>query len=377
MQSLTDKAMPLISKKVSVRDKVPWFNKAIFDQRKIVRNRERKWIKYSEDHQWTAYKRERNRYKNMINYYKQSVLSSKIKKAKGDTRSLYSVLNNMTENKKENPMPPDVDEETLCEEFADYFLSKIENIRQLFRDVEPNDPPQTEVPLLRRFSCLTVSEVRDVVMSMKTKTCELDPMPTHLIKEKLSLFLPAITKIVNLSLDRGEFDQTWKNALVKPLLKKSGLALTHKNYRPVSNLQFISKVIEKAVLQQFLKHSEGIIPDYQSAYRKDAGCESVLQKLSNEILWAMENQECLAISLLDLSAAFDTVDHELLLCVLKQTYGIRDLALQWYDSYLRPRTFTVAINDKKSAPRNLEFFCSPRQFQRSQYFYSLLPLAYN
>ena len=97
------------------------------------------------------------------------------------------------------------------------------------------------------------------------------------------------------------------------------------------------------------------MPDYQSAYRKDAGCESVLIKLLDSALWAMENQECLAVILLDLSAAFDTVDHDLLLQVLENTFGLADTTLAWFDSYLRPRDFRVLINKSSSTPKQLTF----------------------
>ena len=82
------------------------------------------------------------------------------------------------------------------------------------------------------------------------------------------------------------------------------------NYRPVSNLSFLSKVLEKAVLKQF--------PEYQSAYRQGFSCKTALVKLTNDILWAMEHQKVTAMMAIDLSAAFDTVDHDILLEVLQK-----------------------------------------------------------
>ena len=147
---------------------------------------------------------------------------------------------------------------------------------------------------------------------MKTKTCELDPIPTKLLKEHLNLFLPIITKLVNVSLSTGEFFIDWKCAIVRPLLKKVGLDLLKKNFRPVSNLSFLSKLIEKAALSQFLDHCDRyeLLPDYQSAYRKGYSCETSVIKLVNDCLWSMENQQVTACAFLDLSAAFDTVDHD-------------------------------------------------------------------
>ena len=86
---------------------------------------------------------------------------------------------------------------------------------------------------------------------MPSKTCALDIMPTARLKEVLGTILPSITHIVNKSLDQGEFYTSWKKALVKPLVKKRILGTTMTNYRPVSNLQFITKIVEKVTLDQF------------------------------------------------------------------------------------------------------------------------------
>ena len=92
----------------------------------------------------------------------------------------------------------------------------------------------------------------------------------------------------------------------------------------MSNLSFISKVVEKAMLQQFNAYCEANLsmPDYQSAYRTNYSCETAITRLVNDILWAIENQNVAALSAIDLSAAFDTVDHYILLKVLKVKFGI-------------------------------------------------------
>ena len=94
-------------------------------------------------------------------------------------------------------------------------------------------------------------------------------MPTKLLMEILDTVRPIITKIINASLDQGTFATSWKSAFIRPMIKKAGLALIANNYRPVSNLPFLSKVLEKAALIQLLEHCKknDLIPDYQSAYR--------------------------------------------------------------------------------------------------------------
>ena len=88
-------------------------------------------------------------------------------------------------------------------------------------------------------------------MKMRNKHCELDIIPINTLKQILDACLPVITQIVNLSLTNGEFCEDWKIAVVKPLLKKPGLDLISKNYRPILNLPFISKLVEKCMLKQF------------------------------------------------------------------------------------------------------------------------------
>ena len=93
-----------------------------------------------------------------------------------------------------------------------------------------------------------------IIGSMQSKSCELDAMPTTLLKKIIDKCIPHITKIVNISLTEGIFSEKWKTSIVRQLLKKVGLELINKNYRPVSNLSFLSKLVEKCVLLQFTKH---------------------------------------------------------------------------------------------------------------------------
>ena len=124
-------------------------------------------------------------------------------------------------------------------------------------------------------------------MSMKIKSCELDPMPAALFRQYAMELTPIITHVVNTSIKNCTFPLQWKYSIVKPLLKKPHLELVEKNYRPVSNLSLISKITEKAVLNQIIDHFDyhAPLPDYQSAYRANHGCETALLKLHNDILW--------------------------------------------------------------------------------------------
>ena len=123
----------------------------------------------------------------------------------------------------------------------------------------------------------------------------------------------------------------WKTALVDPRLKKSGQAASVTNLRPVSNLQIISKLAERAVCDQTPEDlsRSGLYLLLQSAYRAGHSTETALLKVQNDILLAMDRQHVTLLVLLDLSAALNTVDHQVLLRRLEVTYGITGTALQW------------------------------------------------
>ena len=144
---------------------------------------------------------------------------------------------------------------------------------------------------------------------------------------------------------------------MRPLIKKEGLEPVFSNYRPVSNLSFISKVLEKVVLQQFTEHCDKnlLMPDYQSAYRKNFSCETAVIKIVNDVLCNMESQKLTALAAIDLSAAFDTVDHHVLLKVLQFRFGVTGLALNWFKNYLSPRGFKVCINTSYSKVRDISY----------------------
>ena len=139
------------------------------------------------------------------------------------------------------------------------------------------------------------------ILLSSNASCRLDPVPTWLVKSCLDVLAPSITEMVNLSLLSGCVPENWRTAAVIPLLKKPGLDLVFKNFRPVSNLPFISKVVEKAALQQLLVHCEknAPLPKFQSGFRKYHSTETALLKVQNDILMSIDNKEATLLILLN------------------------------------------------------------------------------
>ena len=159
------------------------------------------------------------------------------------------------------------------------------------------------------FKPLTKIAIRKLIQSSAKKSCALDPMPTPLVVSCLDVLLPVITTIVNSSLLHGHFPSNWKETIVTPILKNPSLTSEFSNIRPISNLQFISKLTEHAVFDQLQTHmlDHILYPLLQSAYRKSHSTETALIKVQNDILMNMDRQQVTLLVLLDLSAAFDTI----------------------------------------------------------------------
>ena len=151
--------------------------------------------------------------------------------------------------------------------------------------------------------------------------------------------MPIITNIINTSLTTGIVPRDLKTAVVKPLLQKPSPDKTLlKNYRPISNLLFLSKILEKVVRHKLLSHLQenNFSNPFQSAFRAGHSTETVSLRIVNDnfILSALDSDNISVLLLLDLSATFDTIDYQILLSHLNSVLGIQSAALQWFQSYL-------------------------------------------
>ena len=204
---------------------------------------------------------------------------------------------------------------------------------------------------LRILRPATDEELTSVILQSPAKSCELDSLPTWLIKMHLPAFLPSIKTIVNTSLEMGTFPSELGHALVTPVLKKPTLDKNDpSNYRPISNISTISKFLEKLVCTRLSEHitRHQLLDPLQSAYQPSHSTETALLKVQNDILRAIDNRRSTMLVLLDLSAAFDTIDHDLLIRRFEQRFGVSDSALQWFSTYFTNRSCQVNVGGSKS-----------------------------
>ena len=192
---------------------------------------------------------------------------------------------------------------------------------------------------------------------MKKTTCDVDPCNINFLMEFKGILLRTWTKIINKSLLSGSFIQSWKKAIIRPLIKSSKLHREFKNYWHISNLSFISKSIEKAALLQlstFLE-DQSLLPTYQSAYHKHQSTEMAVLNIWDAILENAEHNKLTAMVYLDPSAAFDTVNHSILKTVMEHYFGLKHTALQWLSSYISNRQFSVKIGGSFSHAHSINF----------------------
>ena len=271
-----DTLAPVKNCSVSLKPKKPWFNKELAVEKAKVRRHEKKWLKYKLSSTWTAYKKVRNSYYAHLNNSKKTNICKQITDCSDDSKKLYSLVTNLTNKPEPQKWPTHNTKEHLAGDFAAFFQNKILQIRELFNGMKQYEAiTEASVPLLRKFAPLMEKQMALIIKQMKSKSCELDDIPTNILKKILPRVCPLITKIVNTSLTSGEFSTKWKTAVVRPLIKKIGLELIKQNFRLVSNLAFISKIVERAMLLQLSKHCQdfNLQPDYQSAYRPNYSCE--------------------------------------------------------------------------------------------------------
>ena len=187
-----------------------------------------------------------------------------------------------------------------------------------------------------RFAPVSSEEMRLIIKQLPNKYSSLDPILTWLLKECVEELLPIIITFVNRSIQEGTVPKALKHALVKPILKKDNMDPNIlSNFRPVSKLACLAKILEKEVnsrLDGYLTANKLYDP-LQSAYRKLCSTETALVKVKNDIMVHLDQGNRVVLLLLDMSAAFDTLDHTTLLNRFNKEFGIRDKPLKWFESY--------------------------------------------
>ncbi len=358
IKTIVNNHAPLLKKSVIVRPNCPWMTEDIRSEKQIKRQTERKWRSSKTGSNLKAYQDQKNKVNCLLQDAHTQYFSEIVVKNSSNPRGLFKVVNSLMGKKTDNPLPPHTSPTDLANDFASFFDEKIVKIQMHLdnqtvtsqKDTSPVD--HSLVCQFNEFLPLTEEEVCNLIAKAPNKTCELDPIATGLLKECKNELSPIIMRIINMSFDSASFPTQYKLAFLLPLLKKLGLDLIKNNFRPVSNLEFLSKLTERAAASQFLSHVKinKLQEPFQSAYCEGRSTETALVRVKNDHLLALDGQQIVMQILLDLSAAFDTINHSQLLQRLDSRFGVTGKALRWFESYLTGRSQIVRIGDSSSRP---------------------------
>ena len=360
LTELMNKHCPIITKKVkSHTKKSTWFDKELCLLRRKRRSAERRWCKSRDPAAKEEYKNLRDCMNKLMKTKRTMYHQKALNGVKDDSKKLYGKINDLL-GKPNYVLPEHSDPQKLAEDFKCFFTNKVLNIRRNIEDehVDCIFPTEKVNCKLDTFVPLTEEDLLNIISCMPNKFCSLDPIPTWLLIKCFDQLKGIILYITNESLRLGEFPLDLKTALLKPTIKnydEDPDALS--NYRPISNLSFLSKLIERVVqiqLNDYLDTNK-LHCTAQSGYRPHHSCETLMIKMVDDIIASMDKMNIIALLLLDLSAAFDTVDHEILLKRLKVDYGISGTVYTWIKSYLESRSYVVQVGNYSSTVGYLLF----------------------
>ena len=340
-------ACPLKEIQIIVRDKAKWFNNELRVAKRKKRQLEDKWKRTRSTESKTMFNRAKNSYNNLL-------MKTKIKyynQIEKDPKRLNKNLDDLLGIKGEKVLPSNYNnDKNLADNFVKYYDEKTDKICSSLTNENFSNvtfvAKQVHKKLVK-FRELNLEDLKRVISKIKYTYCESDPFPISDTKKakNIHLLYNNYMKIVNMSIRQTKFPRSEKLGVIKPTYKGKGDKNDLSSYRPISNLSYLSKIIEKTVDDQLWSHLKDvdIIPENQSAYRENHSTETTMCSIMNDMIQIISEGRCGILVMLDLSAAFDTVVHEFLLNDLK-LIGVDEEAYMWFESYLGDREVTVAIS---------------------------------
>ncbi len=341
---------PLSSRPVRTTPSAPWLSDVLREHRSKLRAAERVLCKSQNPTDLNLYRSLLSDFPANVSTAKRIYYHDKINNSP-NSRMLFKTFSSLL-----CPPPPPPLSTLRADDFATFFIDKITNLTAQFsipQTVKHILP--TNIHSLTSFSPLSEAEVYKLILSSHPTTCPLDPIPSHLFQAISPAVVPTLTHIVNTSLHTGVFPSAFKQACITQFLKKPTLNPTLLgNYRPVSLLHFIAKTLERVVFNQvsaFLTQNN-LLDNNQSGFRSGHLTETTLLSVVEALRLARAASKSSLLILLDLSAASDTVNHQILLSTLLGK-GISGTSLQWFESCISNRSFKVSWRGEVSKSQHL------------------------
>ncbi|MES9882533.1 MAG: reverse transcriptase family protein [Sedimenticola sp.] len=314
----------------------------------------------------------RNKVSTMIQNSKKDSYKSKIEEGKDDPRSIWKIFKEFGASKNdgnsENILGIKNENNTVCTDkvevaniFNDYFVNVASKLKE---PVSYSDSEElktfinSSIPSNASFTIPEINEefVYKFLSHLDvSKATGLDFIGPRLLKIASASITPSITYIINTSITSGTFPKTWKQAKVNPIYK-SGAKDEANNYRPISILPTLSKLIEKWVQKHIMDYLNNfnLLHQTQSGFRAGHSTESALILMIDNFLRAINQGKLVGCILVDFRKAFDLVDHTILLQKLK-LYKCTEQTVKWFQSYLEQRSQVVSINGEKSEDMTVQY----------------------
>ena len=354
---VVDKNMPIKQHRVKRKNQPEWLTPDIIDAMK-TRDRH-KSLQNENEYKWW-----RNKVNKLIKESKKNQYQTYIEKNKDKPGSIYKIFQDVSAGKG-SKKPTDIssvknngkhieDPTEIANTFNNFFVNIASKIKE---PVSPSNHDKlrefcnSRLPENTQFSISNIEKDKVLKYLSTMDSCKAtgtDSIGPRLLRFAAPYIADDITYICNQSINSSTFPKKWKEAKVSPL-HKNGPHDDVNNYRPISILPVLSKVLEKHVhdcLSAYLNENN-LLHKTQSGFRSQHSCETALVHMIDSWLNAMDNGQMVGVVLVDFKKAFDLVDHQILLSKLK-LYGLNNDALMWFDTYLAQRRQQVSINDNKS-----------------------------
>lgn len=356
-----DDCAPFVTKSIT-RPSAPWMNNDIRAAMSL-RNNTRKELK-SDRHNVTLqeqYKQEKKRVKTLITEGRAEYHHKQLHDAKGNTSKTWKIIKDIVPGGKNSNGHNFQNIANKANEFNFHFANvgkkTYEQTQEFLHGENVSDANDFNVALgdddLFRPHPVSVETVILTIKNLKeTSSVGSDGISMRFIKDALYVIAFYLTCIINTSIVTGIFPTSWKHALVVPILK-TGDVNDPNNFRPISLLPIISKLLEKVITNQlmyFLESSQSL-SNTQHGFRPKLSTETALTVITNKIYSNMDSKKITLLTLCDLSKAFDSVSHEIL---LKKCSAIK-MDIFWFKSYIENRAQSVRLNTTVSNKLNIAY----------------------
>lgn len=334
-----------------------WFDKEVKEIRGEKAGLYYKWKKEGkQEKDWKNYIVIRNQYNSLIKEKKAYSMKIKFIEVKNDQIKMWKMLKKLMENKKmktngeiEFDKVKYNNDDEISEKFNAYFVNSVIKINELIPRKESNESFLKYRTEEFKFKMTNLNEIMMMAKELMRKVNKTELCNAKVWYDSLDYTGFFIKEVINESLKSGYFPERWKTAVVVPIPKIKNTK-DSTQFRPINMMRNDEKIMEKIVKNQLMEYVESncIISTKQSAYRRNHSCETVINYVMFKFTEALDRDEIVIAVFLDLKRAFETIDRDKLLEKL-YFYGIRNIELEWFRSYLNGRKQKTKFNSKYSS----------------------------